>query len=101
MRLKTRQPLGGANVCGIEGEQCERLELKFQEHMRDELNVDWVRVAIEMLFGDDYFDIKAKLDFKKVGPRLRHLTKSTATALAERSMERQGYLLKYDLRGEL
>ena len=92
--IKLRQPLGGANVSGIEGEQSERVETKFQEHMRGELNVDWVKCHRNAIWGD-YFDIKAKLDFKQVGPRLRHLSKPTATELAKRSMEHQDYLAKF------
>ena len=65
--IKLRQPLGGANVSGIGGEQCERVETKLQQHMRDELNVDWVKCHRNAIWGD-YFDIIAKLNFKPRWP---------------------------------
>ncbi len=88
--LKLRQPLRSAYVSGIEPEEIERL-CSFKAHICDELNVkDMLNVKEAGFTSDiDFFETRAKLNFRRVGPRLGRLSRLVAAELAKNTEQHE------------
>lgn len=76
--LKVRQPLKGIHIISRDEPYIERLKV-FEELIRDELNVRQIWFSHH---EGELVDLKAKPDFKKLGPRFGPRVKEVAKAIA-------------------
>ena len=105
--LKLRQPLRKAEVWETHTEDRQRLS-RFRDHIIDELNVKDVEFTAAA--STDFFQTRAKLNFRRVGPRLGRLSKVLAShidSVPERHLDilfqfrmNPSYRYKVNLEGE-
>ena len=88
--VRVRQPLRSITVCGLK----THLNEEIVELILDELNIKELHYTDRK---EELFSLKAKADFKKLGPRLGKNLKVVADAIAELEDEELESIVKYDV----